>query len=234
MSQGKRSSSGSTNNSSVDNMQQLLASETSQTSLETSEAGPTGDETLSICSSDETISVEVSERQKIPANTLHNTNQQRKLSNETKTAMLRDHRKKEMEEDLGMATVGASNDETESEMAFLFRGSSSKNSEIVRRKPQSGVLSYKASAQSDIDRKFPQLDDYNSDSSHRDFDIGDGFYSPDRQNIGIINEDTDRKNQALGTISFCKGDTAEKDGRRKKRRYSFGRRKSSFLVPFFN
>ena len=233
VSQGKRSSSGRTNNSSVHNMQQLLASETSQTSLETSQAGPIGDETLSTCSSDETISVEVSERQNIPSNTLHNTNQQRKLSNETKTAMLRDHRNKEMEEDLGVATVGASNDETESEMAFLFRGSS-KNSEIVRRKPQSGVLPYKDSAQSDIDRKFPQLDDYHSDSSHRDFDIGDGFYSPDRQNIGIINEDTDRKNQALGTISFCKGDTAEKDGRRKKRRYLFGRRKSSFLVPFFN
>ena len=146
VSQGKCSSSRSTNNSSVDNMQQLLASETSQTSLETSKAGLTGDETLSTCSSDETISVEVSERQKIPANTLHNANQQRKLSSETKTAMLRDHRKKEMEEDLGVATVGASNDETESEMAFLFHGSS-KNSEIVRRKPQSGVLPYKANSQ---------------------------------------------------------------------------------------
>ena len=217
-------------------MKQLLASETSQTSLENSQEGATGHIALSVCSSDETISAEVSERQKIPANKLHNTNQQRKLSSETTTDTLRDPvnlDKEEMEEGLGVATVGETNDETGNEIAFLFSGSS-RNSEVVRRKPQSSVLLNKDCAPNDIDRKSPQLDNYNSDSSHPDFDIGEGFYSPDRQNIGITNEDTESENEVLESISFSKGDMEEKEGRRKEHGYSFGRRKSSFLVPFFN
>ena len=235
MSQGESSFSESTNNS-VDNMKQLVASETSQTSLENSQEGATGHIALSVCSSDETISAEVNERQNIPANTLRNTNQQRKLSSETTTDTLRDPvnlDKEEMEEGLGVAIVGESNDDTGNEIAFLFSGSS-RNSEVVRRKPQSSVLLNKDYAPNDIDRKSPQLDNYNSDSSHPDFDIGEGFYSPDRQIIGITNEDTESENEVLESISFSKGDMEEKKGRRKEHRYSFGRRKSSFLVPFFN
>ena len=225
----------STNNS-VDNMKQLLASETSQTNLENSQEGATGHIALSVCSSDETISAKVSKRKNIPPSTLHNTNQQRKLSSETTTDMLRNPMnmdKEEIEEGLGVATIVETNDETGNEIAFLFSGSS-RNSEVVRRKPQSSVLLNKDCAPNDVDRKSPQLDNYNSDSSHPDFDIGKGFYSPDRQNIGITNEDTESENEVLESISFSKGDMEEKEGRRKEHRYSFGRRKSSFVVPFFN
>ena len=76
-------SSGSTNNSSIVDKQELVASETSQTSLETSQAGPNSRETLSTC-------------------------------NETKPVGVKEHRnlnKKEMEEDLNIAIVGASNND---------------------------------------------------------------------------------------------------------------------------
>ena len=165
------SSSGSTNSSSVDNIQDFLSFKGSQSSLETSLAGPTGNLILSPCNSDETLSIGFSDKQEITTNILHKTNQQRKLNSETKTPTIIDHRncdKKEMEEDLSMATVGENTYETESEMAFVFHGSSM-SSKTVLEKTQSGVLLNKDFVQTYIDSKLPQLDYYNSDTSRHDF-----------------------------------------------------------------
>ena len=114
VSQSEHISSGSTNNSSIDDKQELVASETSQTGLETSQAGPNSRETLSTCSSKENLRVKFSKHRQIPPNALHNTIEHRKFSSETKPVSVKEHRnlnKKEMEEDLSITIVGASNND---------------------------------------------------------------------------------------------------------------------------
>ena len=68
----------------------------------------------SIYSSKENLRVKFSKHQQIPPNALHNTIQHRKFSSETKPVSVKEHRylnKKEMEEDLSITIVGASNND---------------------------------------------------------------------------------------------------------------------------
>ena len=113
-SQSEHISSGSTNNSSIDDKQEVLASETSQTGLETRLVGLNRRETLSTCSSKENLRIKFSKHRQILPNALHNTIQHRNFSNETKPVGVKEHRnldKKEIDEDLSIANVGASNND---------------------------------------------------------------------------------------------------------------------------